>query len=103
MKTLPASAFIAWACALSGCASAAPSGSTAAAAPTQASACARLGIADKVKDLQSMPGLFPLHWDQKTGKLWLEIPRLDDDLLYVASLPAGIGSNDTGSRTRLKS
>ena len=103
MKTLPASAFIAWTCALSGCASETPSGSTAAAAPTQASAFTRSGIADKVKDLQSMPGFLPLHGAERTGKRWLEIPRLDDDFRYVTSLPAGLGSNDTGLRTPLKS
>ena len=50
-----------------------------------------------------MPGFLPLHGAERTGKRWLEIPRLDDDFLYVASLPAGLGSNDTGLRTPLKS
>jgi hypothetical protein len=43
-----------------------------------------------------MPGLLPLHWDATTGKLYLEIPHLDQDLLYTHGLPFGTGSNDLG-------
>ena len=43
-----------------------------------------------------MPGFLPLHWDARSGRLYLEIPRLDVDLLYFDSLPYGTGSNDLG-------
>lgn len=43
-----------------------------------------------------MPGFLPLHWDAKSGKLYLEIPQLDVDMLYFDSLPYGTGSNDLG-------
>jgi hypothetical protein len=46
--------------------------------------------------MQHMPGLLPLDWDAKTGKLYLEIPHLNRDLLYTDSLPYGTGSNDIG-------
>ncbi len=46
--------------------------------------------------MQNFPGLLPLHWDGKVGKLYLEIPQLDVDLLYTHSLPYGSGSNDLG-------
>jgi hypothetical protein len=46
--------------------------------------------------MQNMPGLLPLHWDAKSGKLYLEVPSLDSDLLYTDSLPYGSGSNDLG-------
>ena len=46
--------------------------------------------------MQNLPGLLPLHWDAKGGKLYLEIPQLDVDLLYTHSLPYGSGSNDLG-------
>jgi Met-zincin/Domain of unknown function (DUF5117) len=46
--------------------------------------------------MQNLPGLLPLHWDAKGGKLYLEIPLLDVDLLYTHSLPYGSGSNDLG-------
>ena len=53
-------------------------------------------ITEKVASLQAMPGHFPLYWDAKAGKLWLEITRFEHDFLYVNSLPAGLGSNDIG-------
>ena len=47
-----------------------------------------------------LPGLLALDWEAATGKLFLEIP-LDAkgqsrDLLFVHTLPSGVGSNDTG-------
>jgi hypothetical protein len=53
-------------------------------------------ISMKTAGMQNMPGLLPLHWDAKSGKLYLEIPHLDVDLLYAHSLPYGSGSNDLG-------
>ena len=53
-------------------------------------------IAAKTAGMQQLPGYFPLFWDSKAGKLWLEIPRFDAEFLYVDSLPAGMGSNDIG-------
>ncbi len=43
-----------------------------------------------------MPGLLPLFWDSAAGKLYLEIPAFNQDLLYTHSLPHGTGSNDLG-------
>ena len=53
-------------------------------------------ISDRTKGLTAMPGFVPLYWDEATGKLLMEIPRLDTELLYVVSLPAGLGSNPIG-------
>jgi hypothetical protein len=53
-------------------------------------------VAAKVAPLKALPGFFPLYWDERTGKLWLEIAKFDTDFLYVESLPAGLGSNDIG-------
>ena len=53
-------------------------------------------ITEKMKAMRSLPGFLPLYWDAKIGKMWLEISRFDADLLYVDSLPAGLGSNDIG-------
>jgi len=41
-------------------------------------------------------GFFPYYWDPNAGKIWIEIPRFDEEFLYVVSLPAGVGSNDIG-------
>ena len=53
-------------------------------------------IAARTAAMRHMPGLLTLHWDEKSGKLYLEIPHLDTDLLFLQSLPYGVGSNDLG-------
>ena len=53
-------------------------------------------IAEKTASMKPMRGLLPLYWDASRGQLYLEIPALDVDLLYVDSLPYGTGSNDLG-------
>ena len=53
-------------------------------------------ISIKTASMQKMPGYFPLYWEDKTGKLWLEIDKFDVEFLYVDSMPAGMGSNDLG-------
>lgn len=47
-------------------------------------------------DWQKKDGYFDFYWDEKQGKIWLEIDKLDTEFLYVNSLAAGIGSNDIG-------
>lgn len=53
-------------------------------------------ISEKTQAMQKWPGYFPLYWDEKNGRLYLEIDKWDQECLYVNSLPAGIGSNDIG-------
>ena len=53
-------------------------------------------IAEKTDGMETRDGLFPVYWDATTGKLWLEISRLDTEMLYVSSLPTGLGSNPVG-------
>lgn len=53
-------------------------------------------IAEKTKGFEKKDGFFPVYWDESAGKIWLEIPTLNEDFLYVSSLPAGLGSNDIG-------
>ena len=60
-------------------------------------------IAARTASMQHMPGLLPLDWDARAGKLYLEVPLGADaahtrsqDLLYTDSLPYGTGSNDLG-------
>lgn len=53
-------------------------------------------IAAKTGGMTKMPGYFTLYWDEKAGKVWLEIDKFDTEFLYVNSLPTGIGSNDIG-------
>ncbi len=57
---------------------------------------AAAGIAAKTSGMKHMAGYLPLDWDAKTGKLYLEIPQLNTDMLWTVSLPYGTGSNDLG-------
>ncbi len=53
-------------------------------------------IEERTKGLERLAGFLDLYWDAKGGKMLLCIPRLESELLYFSSLPAGIGSNDLG-------
>ena len=51
---------------------------------------------EKSSPSQIAEGYFDFEWDASTGKIWLYVDKLDEEFLYVNSLPAGIGSNDLG-------
>jgi hypothetical protein len=53
-------------------------------------------IADKTAGMERMDGLLPLYWDADLGQLWMEIPRLDEELIHYVGYGAGLGSNDLG-------
>jgi len=53
-------------------------------------------IQEKTKLMEPLPGYFPLYWEEKTGKLWMEIGRFGAEFLYLGTLPTGVGSNDIG-------
>ena len=53
-------------------------------------------IEEKTAGFVRHDGFFPVYWDAATGTVWLEIARLDEEFLYMISLPAGLGSNDVG-------
>ena len=53
-------------------------------------------IAERTAGYQRLAGFYPLHWDEATGTLYLEIPALNQEVLYVTGLSAGLGSNDIG-------
>lgn len=53
-------------------------------------------IEEKTSGLKKYEGYFNFYWDENTGKVWLEVDKLETELLYVISLPAGLGSNDIG-------
>jgi hypothetical protein len=46
--------------------------------------------------MMKLDGYFPVYWEERTGNLYLEIPRLDTPVLYATGLAAGLGSNDIG-------
>ncbi len=53
-------------------------------------------IAEKTKGMQKLDGYIPLYWQSATGKLFMEIGRFNQEMLYQISLPAGLGSNSVG-------
>ncbi|MCB0717568.1 MAG: zinc-dependent metalloprotease, partial [Bacteroidetes bacterium] len=76
--------------------------------PSAASAQDALpSIADKTEGLQKKDGFVPIYWDAANAKIFLEVGAagaderegsvgLDQEFLYLSSLPAGLGSNDIG-------
>jgi hypothetical protein len=58
----------------------------------------KTSFSDLVAGARHMPGFFDVYWREDEGKLYLAIgaDRLDRELLYIVSLPAGVGSNDIG-------
>ena len=55
-----------------------------------------LTIEERTIGMQKIDGYFPLYFDDRTGNLWLEIPKFDSEFLYATGLAAGLGSNDIG-------
>ena len=53
-------------------------------------------IEDRTEGLQKLDGFYPLYWDAELGTLYLEVPRLNEEVLYQTGLAAGLGSNDIG-------
>ena len=52
-------------------------------------------IEEKMKDSKKQEGFLNIYWEETTGKIFLEV-KLDTEILYQQSLPAGLGSNDIG-------
>ncbi|HEX4005531.1 MAG TPA: zinc-dependent metalloprotease [Acidobacteriaceae bacterium] len=60
-------------------------------------------LAERTAAMTHMPGLLPLDWDAKAGKLYLEVPLTanaahtrSQDLLYTHSTPWSVGSSKLG-------
>ena len=53
-------------------------------------------ILEKTKSMKPYTGFFNFYWEESTGKIWFQIDKLDEEILYQTSLPAGLGSNDVG-------
>ncbi|MFK7981675.1 MAG: DUF5117 domain-containing protein, partial [Saprospiraceae bacterium] len=53
-------------------------------------------ISELTKSMTKTEGYVNFYWDETKGSIFLEIDKLDQEILYVNALPAGIGSNDIG-------
>ena len=59
-------------------------------------AAAPPSIDDRTSGMKKMDGYFPLYWDERSGSMYLEVSRFDQDFLFSYGLSAGLGSNDIG-------
>ncbi len=64
--------------------------------PFFASAQSLSSLQDKTKGLKKKPGFITFYIDEGNNKIYLELTKLDTEILYQTSLPAGLGSNDIG-------
>lgn len=53
-------------------------------------------IKEKTKNMQPYEGFLTFYRDDSTGKIWLQIDKPGQEILYQTALPAGLGSNDVG-------
>lgn len=53
-------------------------------------------IEERTSGMKKLDGYFPLYWDERSGSMFLEIPRFDSEFLFSTGLSAGLGSNDIG-------
>ena len=51
---------------------------------------------DITSKAQHIPGFVDLYWSDDAGKLYIEIPALNEAFIYYNSLSNGVGSNDLG-------
>jgi hypothetical protein len=49
-------------------------------------------LAAITQNLKKQEGFYNFYYDEKTGKIFLEIDRFDQEFLYFSSLPEGIGN-----------
>ena len=66
-------------------------------APTSRRGADAIGsIGDRTAGMKKIDGFFPVYWDEATGHLWLEVPKLDVEVLHSTGFATGLGSNDIG-------
>ena len=52
-------------------------------------------IASVTQNCKKFEGFYPFYYDDKSGKVYLEIDRFDQEFLYFSSLPQGVGNGGT--------
>ena len=64
--------------------------------PLAAQTAALPTIEEKTAGMRRLDGFLPVYWDERGGRLWLEVPLADEELIFIASRATGMGSNDIG-------
>ena len=49
-------------------------------------------ISSVTQNLKKFDGFYPFYYDEKTGKIYLEVDRWGEEFLYFTTLPEGIGN-----------
>ena len=59
-------------------------------------------LEQKIKGLEKKDGFIPMYWDARTGKLYLEVTKLDSEFMYAyqTSEAAGTAGIERGAITR---
>ncbi|WP_134087785.1 zinc-dependent metalloprotease [Olivibacter sp. XZL3] len=60
--------------------------------PTNTKTSSTESISQKVSGLAKYPGYFNFYYDDKSGKVYLEVEKFDTEFLYYTSLTDGVGS-----------
>jgi len=50
-------------------------------------------IKEKTQAMKKYTGYFDFYWDNSTGKVWLEIDKLDTEILYLNSVSGGLSTS----------
>jgi hypothetical protein len=53
-------------------------------------------IGERTREMKTLDGFFPMYWDEAGGRLFVEVPALDTEVLHVSGFATGLGSNDIG-------
>ncbi len=53
-------------------------------------------IEERTARMKKIDGFFPLYWDEAAGQLYMEIQKLNAEVLHSTGFGAGLGSNDIG-------
>jgi hypothetical protein len=53
-------------------------------------------IGEATAGMRRIDGFVPLHWNETTGRLLMEVSRFGEEMLYQISLQTGVGSNPIG-------
>ncbi|HEV3484592.1 MAG TPA: DUF5117 domain-containing protein, partial [Vicinamibacterales bacterium] len=53
-------------------------------------------IGERTARMKKMDGFFPLYWEESSGRLYLEVSRLDTEVIHSVGFATGLGSNDIG-------
>ena len=51
------------------------------------------GIEEKTKGMDKYSGFFTFYWDNTKGKIWLEIDKLNEEILYLNSVSGGLSTS----------